>query len=512
MFVKPASQLPALLILEASAIRLKRQAYNVLWNLLGAGVPMIASLFSIPILIGSLGTSRFGTLAVMMPILGYAGILDLGLSRALTKLTADKIALGQKEEIAEVFWAGAILTLSYGLIFGTALATFAPWLSHRALNIPLDIQGDVTQAIYLIALGLTVAVTSNAFRGILEGLGRFDLSNMVRVPTGIMLALGPLLVLPFTKSLTAIVAMLVAVRVLACLAQFVTCLFVVPEVRSGCPSCRYLRALSSFGGWVTVSNVVGQLLYYCDRFAAGRLLTMNEVAYLTTPQEISVQLLTIPNAVCGVLFPLFAQDFAGHSGRGIGRIKQGGQDVFLMMFPVSLALVLFARHGLDIWLNGQFAQHSANVLCWCAVALLFSSTTLVPYAAILGANRPDIPSKIYLAEAVPYVLGLWWLINQFGIQGAAFSFAFRTAIESAIFWVAAQRLVPPEAQLVRYFLKLLGFPAISLLVAGFVPMGAIGKAALLALASAFWLLVLRQSGAHHYIKRRIGFTSSVVNS
>ncbi len=464
---------------------------------------MLASLFILPILVRVLGTTRFGTLAVMMPILGYAGILDLGLSRALTKLTAERVALGRIDEVAEIFWAGTVLTFSYGILFGVLLTAVAPWLEHRALNIPVSVQADAKLALYLIALGLTVAVTANAFRGTLEGLGRFDLSNMVRVPTGIMLAVAPVLVLPFKQSLAAIIGALVVVRVIACLAHFITCLFVVPGVSAGCTSCRHLPALSSFGSWVTISNLMGQLLYYCDRFVTGRLLTMNEVAYLTTPQEISVQVLTVPNAICGVLFPLFAQDFAGHPDQGISRIKQGSRLVFLLIFPVSLALVLFAKPGLGFWLNGQFGQKSTTVMCWCSVALLYSATSLVPYAAILGAHRPDIPAKIYLAEAGPYVLGLWSLIRRFGIQGAALGFALRTVLESIVLWIIAQRLLPHGPKLFNFFLKLLGPPTIILLMCSFAPVSTAGKATLSALALGHWLLIFHQSGVRNYVRSAV---------
>src|SRR5207302_4001529 len=123
-------------------------------------------------------------------------------------------------------------------------------------NVPVEMQADVERALYLFALGLTIAVATNAFRGTLEALGRFDLTNSVRALTGLMLALGPLIVLPFTHSLAAIVGVLIDVRSAAWLAQFVMCLGVLPKVRHARPSFHHLAALSGFGGWVTVSNVV----------------------------------------------------------------------------------------------------------------------------------------------------------------------------------------------------------------------------------------------------------------
>src|SRR5262249_47593459 len=115
-----------------------RIGYSVMWNLLGAGAPLIASFLSIPVLVRLLGTTRFGALTVMTPILGYAGILDVGLSRALIKMMAERIARGRTNEIPELFWTGTVLTLGCGVFFGAILAAFAPLLAHLVINIPAD--------------------------------------------------------------------------------------------------------------------------------------------------------------------------------------------------------------------------------------------------------------------------------------------------------------------------------------------------------------------------------------
>ena len=52
------------------------------------------------------------------------------------------------------------------------------------------------------------------------------------------------------------------------------------------PARRAVRELLSFGSWVTISNIVGPLMIYFDRFVIGALLTMTAVAYYTTPFDV----------------------------------------------------------------------------------------------------------------------------------------------------------------------------------------------------------------------------------
>jgi len=76
-------------------------ARNTVWNLVGSGAPMAVAIFSIPVLIKELGTNRFGVLTLAWAVIGYAGLFDLGLGRALTQLVARKLGAGEDRDVPE---------------------------------------------------------------------------------------------------------------------------------------------------------------------------------------------------------------------------------------------------------------------------------------------------------------------------------------------------------------------------------------------------------------------------
>src|SRR5207245_1151494 len=101
---------------------------NVLWNLAGEAAPLLAGVFCIPFLIHGLGTERFGILSLAWALVSYFAILDIGLGRALTKLSADTIASGTREEIPALFWAAFTLMLVFGVASGALMAATSSWL------------------------------------------------------------------------------------------------------------------------------------------------------------------------------------------------------------------------------------------------------------------------------------------------------------------------------------------------------------------------------------------------
>ena len=76
--------------------------------------------------------------------------------------------------------------------------------------------------------------------------------------------------------------------------------------------------LLTYGGWLTVSNVVGPLMVYFDRFVIAAMLGSTAIAYYTVPYDVLNRLLLFPQAIQGVLFPNFALMRAQNSPRLVG--------------------------------------------------------------------------------------------------------------------------------------------------------------------------------------------------
>ena len=66
-------------------------AGNTLWNLLGNCFPVVVAVVCLPILKRGLGTERLGIISLAWVVIGYFGLFDLGLSRALSKLVAARL-------------------------------------------------------------------------------------------------------------------------------------------------------------------------------------------------------------------------------------------------------------------------------------------------------------------------------------------------------------------------------------------------------------------------------------
>lgn len=470
-------------------------AHNAIWNLLGGGAPLLVALFCIPRLIRELGTSRFGVLTLAWVLVGYLSLFDLGLGRALTKSVSEKLGTEDEKEIPGLFWTSLVLMTALGFAGAAALAVISPELVHRFLRIPQSIQDDTLRSFYLLALSVPVVVSTAGLRGFLEALQRFELVNVIRVPLGVFTFAGPLLVLPFSRSLFPVVAVLTAGRLIACGANLLLCLHVMPRLqRAVVFRMALVGPLIRFGGWLTVSNIVSPLMVYLDRFVIGALVSVTAVAYYATPYEVTTKLLFVPSAVVGVLFPAFSARFLKDRSRTAVLLDQGMKYIFLGLFPIILIMVTLAHEGLSFWLGKDFARLGAPVLQWLSAGILLNALAQIPFAQVQGAGRPNLTAKLHLVELPCYLIALWWLIKGYGIVGAAIAFVARVGVDLAALLMLSRRLLPDSTAVIRRIAAVTAAGLLVLALGASIPSLPYKLAflllALLSLALGAWFLIL----------------------
>jgi O-antigen/teichoic acid export membrane protein len=215
------------------------------------------------------------------------------------------------------------------------------------------------------------------------------------------------------------------------------------------PTKPWLRRLLRFGGWLTVSNIIGPLMVYLDRFVIGAVVSLSAVAFYTTPFEVVTKLWIFPIALGTTLFPAFAVANTQERARTADLFAQGIGLMFAVMVPLAFAIIALAPEGLQLWLNDDFAAKSTTVARLLACGVLVNALAFVPMAFIHGTGRTDLTATVHLAELPFYVALLWLLTNQFGIDGAAMAWVIRAGVDCvALFWVASA-LLPSRALAVR---------------------------------------------------------------
>ncbi len=445
-------------------------ARNSLLNLVGRGAPMILAVFAIPVLIRHLGVDRFGVLTLAWMVVGYFSLFDFGIGRALTKMVAEHLDDEDETDLRGLVWTGLILMTLFGGLGTLVLAPSSPWLVTSVLKIPPHLQGECQQVFTVLAFCIPVVVSTAGLRGVLEAKQRFAHINAVRINLGFLTFLGPLLVLPFSTNLLPIVVLLATGRLAAWLVYLLLCLKTLPVLRTSLDfRSEFVAPILRFGGWLTVSNVISPVMEYLDRFLIGAIISVSAVTFYVTPFEVVTRLLIIPGAVVAVMFPAFSTSFAESKRRTARLFARSVTWIHIVVFPLALILTTMARELLQLWVGEQFAEASTFVLQCLALGVFVNSVAYVPAALLQGIGRPDLTAKFHMLELPFYLLGLWVMVQNFGIKGVAAMWLIRVLIDAALLFEFSGRLMPRTRRETRKSVILLTC-SLAVLAAGLIPM------------------------------------------
>ena len=419
---------------------------NTFYNLIGLGIPLLAAVVSIPMLITALGADRFGLLTLIWAVVSYFGLFDLGLGRAMTQQLAVVFANKDHERIGPLVATATVLMAVLGVFAGVLMAALAPWgvgLVHGVPN-----QQEAINAVYALAFAMPAIVLTSGFRGILEAKHAFGIVNLIRLPMGLFTFLGPLAVVIYGEPrLDWIAVVLAAGRIVACIVHAWYAWRVLPRNHGSLTfHINLLQPLYISGGWMTVSNIISPFMGYVDRFIIGGIVSASAVAYYTTPQELVTKLWIIPGALTAVLFPTFAMQIAQRDEQTWVLFKKSIRWMFAVLLPVTMTLALFSQELLSLWINPEFASHSKLLLQIFAVGVLINCMAHVPFTLIQSAGIPRLTALIHLAE-LPFFLGtLWWLTADYGVLGAAIAWLLRMVVDTILMFAVCNPLLERSAK------------------------------------------------------------------
>lgn len=417
-------------------------ASNVGFNLAAAVASALAAAVALPVLIHHLGLQRFGALTLIWALVRYSSFCDFGVGSALTKMIADNLAAGREDRSPALIWTGLALMAGAGVLLGLALvAVSSPLVS--LLKVAPALRRQVEVSFYLLAATLPFLLSTGGWRGVLAAFQRFDLINAVRGPLDVLSYLGLMMLALVSSNLALMVGLLMAARVLGWMIYLLLVRRLLPELRDHRgPDRSSLRALSGFAGWMTIAQVMNPLMGDLDRFLIGALLSLDAVAYYSTPAEVVQKMWQLPLMLEATWFAAFAHGLAQGNHRIVRLFGAGDKLIFCALLPPTLILALFAREILGLWIGGRFAAAAAPALFWLSLMVLICGFSEMPLLIVQAAHRPDLVAKVRLVQAPLYPLLAWQLIGHEGVAGAALAQVIRVTMEALALSLLARRVIP----------------------------------------------------------------------
>jgi O-antigen/teichoic acid export membrane protein len=404
---------------------------NATYNLIGFLVPTVLSLATVPAYLSLIGAERYGVLALAWLILGYFGLFDLGLGRATSQRIASLKDATPAERITAVDTA-IITNVGIGIIGGAILWPVAWYVFGHSIDLSPELRAETLQAVPLLALAVPVATSLGVLTGALVGRERFLVTNRISVTSTALFQLFPLAVAWWHgPNLAELIIASLAARMVGLVMLWRACRKEFGPINGSHWSRAQLGGLLAFGGWVTLTSMSGPILAFSDRFFIGSLIGAVAVTIYTVPMEAMRRISGIATALANALFPRLAlaprEEADRIAGMGIGTLYA------LLTPPVAAGLVLM-DFVMRLWLGDEIGAQSAVIGRVFIIAYWFNVFAQIPYTRLQASGRPDVVTKIMLAELLPYLGLLYFALLEFGLVGAVYVFLVRVVIDTLLMY------------------------------------------------------------------------------
>jgi len=395
-------------------------ARNAVANWIAFLFTAIVGFFLSPFVVEHLGATRYGVWSLLAGLVGYLGLLDLGIRQAVNRYVAHHRAVGAHEESSSIVSAAIRLFGLLGILAILLAGVFA-YVAPIFFNIPESLVDD-TRLIVVLG-GLTVAVTliGGVFGGVVTGLERFDINCYLEILVTAARTVAIVLALREGYGLVALACIHLAASVLNCVVFWAATHKLYADLRLRFRGRLYpqMRTIFSFGASLTVVSVFSAIIFYSDAVIIAAFLPVEAVTFFAIAGSLCLYAKEMTRALAYVMTPRVSALTSMGSTRVGEEILVVARLATLLAAPIAATFVLRGESFINLWMGPAYGPASGEVLRILAVvAWLEASRSVVMHSLTgMGRQRTLIPGLAF--EAACKLLLSIWLVRPLGIAGAA---------------------------------------------------------------------------------------------
>ncbi len=422
---------------------------HTVYNLAGTLAPMLVGVLTVPVYLRLIGDIRYGVLALVWLFLGYFGLFDPGITRAALFHIARLGGASEGRERESVFWTALVINLCFGLVGGVVLFLAAEPLFVTTFKMPAEMRGEVLSSLPWLAASVPVSIVAGVLGGALQARENFAAFNIINAFTAVTSQLAPLGVALWRgPDLRWLIATVLITRAAAAVPMLLTLARTLPLGLGGRFEADRVRTLFTYGGWVTISNLINPILVTMDRMVIGSVLGAQAVAVYTVPFNLVSRISILPASVATSLFPRLSRGDRASSAR---LAEDSILALSAVMTPVVVIGIAVLHLFMRLWVGSSFAQRAAPIGVVLLAGVWINGLANIPYEHLQAIDRPDLTAKFHAIEVLPFLGVLWAGLHTYGLVGAAWAWTLRVTVDALLLmFVAGQtrgwhKMIPAAA-------------------------------------------------------------------
>jgi O-antigen/teichoic acid export membrane protein len=380
----------------------------------------LVSLVMMPFVVHSLGDRMYGIWALVATLVGYYGLLDLGLSSAVSRYLAAALGAGNQEQCNRVFNTSLRIFTALGVV------VFVVGCISAAVS-PLYCKSPEEAAIFwrlilLVSITLALSFPIKVFMGILEAHLRFDRTTCIEI-----LSLG------LRNGLILIVLLMgldvVALAWATLLASIPVSLAYVYYAHKELPFLRVewknwewqtVRVLFSYSLFSLIARLADVLRFQMDALVVASFVGLAAVTHYRIASALTEYYIGSIMAVIGVVSSLFSRQEGCNDFSALRKTFFFASKISVCVSSfVGFGLLAWGKPFITRWMGPQYLDAYP-----CLVVLVMGCALglwQMPSVALLyGISKHKFLALFTSVEALTNLVLSLLLVRRYGMFGVAF--------------------------------------------------------------------------------------------
>jgi len=400
----------------------RRLALNTASNVGTLFLKLAITFVMTPILVSNLGRYDYGLWEMVIAVVGYMGILDMGIRPTVSRYAAMAVARDDERELSQIYATAWFYLLVVGCVLALALTYWGLMYPATLAEAPQSDTSTYTLLLLILAAQLFLVFPAYTAESFMEAYQEYYLKNNITIINSIV---GSAVIFYFIKPDNALL-LLAGVNALGITSKYLFYVAYMQRKRRFLrPSPKQfswtkLRELFRFSLKTLVQGLSSRVENSTDTLVIGLILGPATVPLYSIPANLVNYIRSISSNLTHVFMPYFSGLAARSETRKTLEVYFVGSKLTLCAVSVmAIGVLVLGQSFLELWIGGDIAD-GAGPIIWILVA--FTCLPLLnPYSFryLTAINRHGVYAKwAPLAAAANLGISLI-LINPLGIYGVA---------------------------------------------------------------------------------------------
>ena len=375
-----------------------------------------------PIYVRVLGQYDYGIWQILASMIGYFGILDIGLQATISRFAARFVGLNDKLSLTRLFSTATIMLCLIAVLPALALII----LAHTSANMFAPDQDSIDKyklILLLMSANVFIMLVSFSISSFLEGLQRYVIKNNIVMGHSIILACAfvllhdkfdPLILLSALSLLSGVSRLVMLTLVLFWRSEHGL------QFSFSGADRKLAVELGKFGGKSFAQSAAATAEAQSDVLIIGVILGPQFVVFYSIPDALARYIQNLGWAITHSFLPAFSHLDARTEQSAVRSLYLIASRVTVIsLWPIAAGVLMLGDEFIALWVGSELID--GNEMLIIALSMYYFTPMLNPYSTryLTAVGEHGLLAKIYpIRLAANWILSIL-LMLEFGLLGVA---------------------------------------------------------------------------------------------